>query len=68
VIVYNSRLHSRSMGNQYDPEREAEAALKLAAAADGLERQRWIRLALAWQEMARARPPLGTNRSTEEAA
>jgi hypothetical protein len=33
-----------------------------------LERQRWIRLALAWQELARARPPWDPNHSTEEAA
>jgi hypothetical protein len=38
------------MDSHYDPECEAEAAMKLAVTADGLERQRWIRLALAWRE------------------
>jgi hypothetical protein len=41
------------MDIEYDPEREAVAAMKLAADADGAERQRWIMLALAWQEIVR---------------
>jgi hypothetical protein len=45
------------MDSDYDPEREAEAAVRLAAATDGLERQRWIGLATAWQELARMRAP-----------
>lgn len=40
------------MGSDYDPEREAEEAMRLALAAAGLERQRWISLAMAWQELA----------------
>ena len=56
------------MDDDYNPEREAEAAMKLAAAADGLERQRWISLAMAWQELARVghernRPGRSTRRS-----
>lgn len=43
---------------EYDPEREAVAAMKLAAGADGAERQRWITLALTWQEIARLPGPL----------
>jgi hypothetical protein len=43
------------MGSDYDPEREAEEAMRLALAAAGLERQRWISLAMAWQELARMR-------------
>lgn len=46
-----------SMGNDYQPESEAIAAMKLAIAADGLERQRLISLAMAWQELARMRAP-----------
>lgn len=46
------------MDGDYDAQREAEAAMKLATAAvDGPERQRLIRLAMAWQELARLRPP-----------
>jgi len=45
------------MGIEYHPEREAAAAMKLAADADGAERQRWIMLPLAWQEIARVPGP-----------
>ncbi|WP_407116665.1 hypothetical protein [Bradyrhizobium sp. LMG 9283] len=45
------------MDSDYNPEREAEAAIKLAAATGGLERQHWIGLAMAWQEIARMRQP-----------
>ncbi|WP_271597882.1 hypothetical protein [Bradyrhizobium sp. CCBAU 45384] len=45
------------MDIEYDPEREAVAAMKLAAEADGTERQRWIILALAWQQIARIPGP-----------
>lgn len=54
------------MDSGYDPEREAKAAMKLAAATAGLERQRLIRLAMAWQELARMRAPSRTG--AEEAA
>ncbi|WP_199751551.1 RuvA C-terminal domain-containing protein [Bradyrhizobium sp. RP6] len=37
----------------YDPQREAEAAMKRAAEAEGADRQRLIRLALAWHQLAR---------------
>jgi hypothetical protein len=43
------------MLTEYDPQIEAEAALRLAVEAGGTERQRLIRLALAWQEIALAR-------------
>ncbi|MDE5462131.1 hypothetical protein GWG67_15845 [Bradyrhizobium sp. CSS354] len=43
------------MDSSYDSEREAVAAMKLAAEADGLERQRWITAALAWSELTRLR-------------
>lgn len=43
------------MDLQYDSEREAVAAMKLAAEADGAERQRWITAALAWSELTRLR-------------
>ncbi|MHC4047539.1 hypothetical protein [Bradyrhizobium sp. 23AC] len=56
-----------AMDIEYDPEREAVAAMKLAADADGAERQRWIILALAWQEIARVPgPPLAAK--SEQAA
>ncbi|MCK1716073.1 MULTISPECIES: hypothetical protein [unclassified Bradyrhizobium] len=53
------------MDNDYDPRRQAEAAMKEAANADGFERLRWIGLALAWLELARTRPlyPANSGRS-----
>ncbi|MBR0913891.1 hypothetical protein [Bradyrhizobium japonicum] len=44
------------MGNDLDPQKQAEAALKEAVNADGFERQRWIRVAQAWLELARPHP------------
>ena len=43
------------MCTKYDPQREAEAAMKRAAASEGDDRQRLIQLALAWHELARDR-------------
>lgn len=54
------------MDIEYDPEREAIAAMKLAAEADGAERQRWIYAALAWTGLTRLRVP-GERSATEEA-
>jgi hypothetical protein len=39
----------------FDCEREAEAAMKMAAAASGAERMKWVRAALAWHDLARGR-------------
>ncbi|QQO21779.1 hypothetical protein JJB98_18450 [Bradyrhizobium diazoefficiens] len=41
------------MCTKYDPQHEAEAAMKRAAASEGADRQRLIQLALAWHELAR---------------
>ncbi|MBW5434907.1 hypothetical protein FXB41_08950 [Bradyrhizobium canariense] len=41
------------MDLEYDPKREAVAAMKLAAQANGAERHRWITAALAWSELTR---------------
>ena len=43
------------MDLEYDPKREAVAAMKLAAEAKGAERQRWITAALAWSELSSLR-------------
>lgn len=43
------------MCTKYDPQHEAEAAMKRAAASEGDDRQRLIQLALAWHELARDR-------------
>ncbi|WP_201724263.1 hypothetical protein [Bradyrhizobium centrolobii] len=43
------------MCTKYDPQREAEAAMKRAAASEGADRQRLIQLALAWHQLARER-------------
>jgi hypothetical protein len=48
------------MNSDFDPQREAEAVMKLAAAAEGPERQRLLGLAVGWLELARgARSPNG---------
>jgi hypothetical protein len=53
------------MGSDYDPRRQAEAAMKEAVRAGSFERQRWVRLAQAWLEIANTRPdPLGSERSS----
>lgn len=44
------------MCTRYDPQQEAEAAMKRAAASEGDDRQRLIQLALAWHLLARERP------------
>jgi hypothetical protein len=62
VIVYDL-----SMGDNHDPEREAEEAMKFAIAAAGADRHRLIRLDMAWHELARAQP-LVPRRRTEQAA
>jgi len=41
------------MCTEYDPQREAEAAMKRAVASEGADRQRLIQLALAWHLLAR---------------
>lgn len=43
------------MCTKYDPQHEAEAAMKRAAASEGPDRQRLIELALAWHQLARDR-------------
>jgi hypothetical protein len=50
----------------YDPQREAEAAMKLAISTDGVDRQELIRLAMVWRELARARS--GRQRCPDRAA
>lgn len=55
------------MDGDYDPEREAFAAMKLAAEADGPERQRLINTALAWIELTRLRVPFGREPREETA-
>jgi hypothetical protein len=37
----------------FDCRREAEAAMKMAAAASGLERQQWVRVAQVWHALDR---------------
>jgi hypothetical protein len=37
----------------FDYQRQAEVAMKMAAATTGCERLRWVRMAQAWQALAR---------------
>lgn len=41
VFVYALGVEPGSMDSDYDPESEAETAIKLAAATDGPERESW---------------------------
>jgi hypothetical protein len=43
------------MGSDYDPQAQAEAAIREAVHAIGPERQRLIQVAQAWFELARGR-------------
>jgi hypothetical protein len=43
------------MCTKYDPQHEAEVAMKRAAASEGADRQRLIEIALAWHQLARDR-------------
>ena len=43
------------MSNEYDPRQLAETAMKQALESEGFERQRLIRFAQAWHEIARER-------------
>jgi len=53
----SSRYDIRRMSSDYDPWRQAEAAMREAVHARGFEeRQRWIRLAQVWLELARDEP------------
>jgi hypothetical protein len=42
-----------AMSSPYDCQREAQAAMSMALAATGDDRQKWVRVAIAWQELAR---------------
>jgi hypothetical protein len=46
-----------------DYQREAEAAMKMAAATSGFERLKWVRVAQAWQDLARTQGA-GSRQST----
>jgi hypothetical protein len=56
------------MESEYDPESEANAAMKLAVGAHGLERQKWFDLAIAWRELARGQPARQPHKTNVEAA
>ena len=47
------------MDSEYDPEREAIAAIELAGATHGAARQRWIGIAQALLELARRQHSCG---------
>jgi hypothetical protein len=51
----------------FDCEREAEAAMKMAAASSGAERMKWVRAALAWHDLARDKSAGKGSESTSRA-
>jgi hypothetical protein len=42
-----------AMSSDFDHQREAQAAMRIAAAASGHDRLKWVRVALAWQDLGR---------------
>jgi hypothetical protein len=52
----------------FDCEREAAAAMKMAAAASGAERTKWVRAALAWHDLGRGRIAEEGNANTQQLA
>ena len=42
-----------AMSRPYDYQREAQAAMSMALAATGDDRHEWVRVAVAWQQLAR---------------
>jgi len=42
-----------AMSSDFDHQREAQAAMRIAAAATGHDRLKWVRVALAWQDLGR---------------
>lgn len=54
-VVYRFSYDIGRMDSDYDPEHAAQEAMRLAAEAAGLDRQRWLNLAMAWQELGRMR-------------
>jgi len=66
LIVYDLRLHFHRMDSDFDPQREAEAVMKLAAAAEGPERQRLLGLAIAWLKLARGRVSFAPRHSRQQ--
>jgi len=39
-----------AMSRDFDHQREAQAVMRIAAAATGRDRLKWLRVALAWQD------------------
>jgi hypothetical protein len=46
-------LCTMSIMSPYNCERQAQAAMSMALAATGCDRQRWVRVAVAWYQLAR---------------
>jgi hypothetical protein len=49
--------NNQQMGSDYDPRREAEAAMQEALRAEGFDRQHWIQVAQTWLELASLTSP-----------
>jgi hypothetical protein len=46
-------MSTMSTVNPYDCQQQAQAAMSMALAATGYDRQKWVRVALAWWHLAR---------------
>jgi hypothetical protein len=57
------------MRSDFDPRLEAQEAMRQAvAAANALDRAKWLRVALAWQALANAREWRGADSPDQSAA
>jgi hypothetical protein len=53
-LIFSFDCDDRGMSSEkIDYQREAMAAMRMAIAADGFERVKWVRVAQAWQDMGR---------------
>ena len=53
LIVFTVLRMMGGMSRPYDCQREAQAAMSMALAETGDDRQKWVRVAVAWQQLAR---------------
>lgn len=53
AVTFHCNDPAMSGDNEFDYRREAEAAMKMAAASSGYERLKWVRVAQAWYDLGR---------------
>ena len=54
AVTFHCDDPAMSGDREFDCRREAQAAMKMAAASSGYERLKWVRVAQAWHDLGRA--------------